>query len=86
MMGGCSSDPVDAAGEAERGFTSSVVAGLGKGLVGMVTKPLGGAAHLLASTGQGLLQAAGWGPKIKVATSKLPSIETNLLKLLKSIF
>ncbi|CAG0916557.1 unnamed protein product [Notodromas monacha] len=45
-------------------LTTSVVAGLGKGLVGFVTKPLGGAAHLLASTGQGLLQAAGWGPKM----------------------
>lgn len=35
---------------------SSVVGGVGKGLVGIVTKPIGGAADLLVHTGQGLLQ------------------------------
>nr|XP_045624119.1 vacuolar protein sorting-associated protein 13B-like [Procambarus clarkii] len=39
---------------------SSVVGGVGKGLVGIVTKPIGGAADLLVHTGQGLLQGAGW--------------------------
>lgn len=34
--------------------------GVGLGLVGVVTKPLSGAAELVALTGQGLLQGAGW--------------------------
>lgn len=37
-----------------------LVAGVGLGLVGVVTKPLSGAAELVALTGQGLLQGAGW--------------------------
>lgn len=36
--------------------------GVGLGLVGVITKPLSGAAELLALTGQGLLQGAGWNP------------------------
>ncbi|XP_068242883.1 intermembrane lipid transfer protein VPS13B isoform X1 [Palaemon carinicauda] len=39
---------------------STVVGGVGKGLVGIVTKPIGGAADLIVHTGQGLLQGAGW--------------------------
>ena len=35
---------------------STVVGGVGKGLVGIVTKPIGGAADLIVHTGQGLLQ------------------------------
>ncbi|VEN36376.1 unnamed protein product [Callosobruchus maculatus] len=38
----------------------SLAAGVGLGLVGIVTKPLSGAAELVALTGQGLLQGAGW--------------------------
>ncbi|XP_060527776.1 intermembrane lipid transfer protein VPS13B isoform X2 [Cylas formicarius] len=38
----------------------SLVAGVGLGLVGVFTKPLSGAAELVALTGQGLLQGAGW--------------------------
>lgn len=33
---------------------------MSKGLVGMVTKPLGGAAEFVANTGEGLLTGAGW--------------------------
>ncbi|XP_076165604.1 vacuolar protein sorting 13B isoform X1 [Ptiloglossa arizonensis] len=40
--------------------TKSFVTGVGLGLVGVVTKPLSGAAELVALTGQGLLQGAGW--------------------------
>ncbi|XP_012268331.2 intermembrane lipid transfer protein VPS13B isoform X1 [Athalia rosae] len=40
--------------------TRGLVAGVGLGLVGVVTKPLSGAAELVALTGQGLLQGAGW--------------------------
>lgn len=39
-----------------------LVAGVGLGLVGVFTKPLSGAAELVALTGQGLLQGAGWNP------------------------
>ncbi|CAG9862164.1 unnamed protein product [Phyllotreta striolata] len=51
----------------------SLVTGVGLGLVGMVTKPLSGAAELVALTGQGLLQGAGWN-NLPEARS-LPSIE-----------
>ncbi|XP_063236346.1 intermembrane lipid transfer protein VPS13B [Bacillus rossius redtenbacheri] len=37
-----------------------LAAGVGRGLVGAVTKPLSGAAELLALAGQGLLHGAGW--------------------------
>lgn len=40
----------------------SLVAGVGLGLVGVITKPLSGAAELVALTGQGLLHGAGWNP------------------------
>ena len=47
--------------------TKSLVTGVGLGLVGVVTKPLSGAAELVALTGQGLLQGAGW--------NSLPSVD-----------
>uniref|UniRef100_A0A0C9QMT7 VPS13B protein n=1 Tax=Fopius arisanus TaxID=64838 RepID=A0A0C9QMT7_9HYME len=37
-----------------------LMTGVGLGLVGVVTKPLSGAAELVALTGQGLLQRTGW--------------------------
>ncbi|XP_034952254.1 vacuolar protein sorting-associated protein 13B [Chelonus insularis] len=40
--------------------TRGIVTGVGLGLVGVVTKPLSGAAELVALTGQGLLQHTGW--------------------------
>ncbi|KAF5296670.1 hypothetical protein FQR65_LT10210 [Abscondita terminalis] len=39
---------------------SSFVTGVGLGLMGMIAKPLSGAADLVALTGQGLLHGAGW--------------------------
>ena len=39
---------------------SGLVGGLTRGLVGVVTKPLGGAAEFVAQTGQGLLVGTGW--------------------------
>lgn len=36
------------------------VKGVGKGLVGIVAKPIGGAAELISQTGQGLLEGSGW--------------------------
>ncbi|KAG8228725.1 hypothetical protein J437_LFUL009407 [Ladona fulva] len=40
--------------------SQSLVSGVGKGLVGVITKPLSGAAELVALTGQGLLHGTGW--------------------------
>ncbi|XP_008197902.1 intermembrane lipid transfer protein VPS13B isoform X1 [Tribolium castaneum] len=50
----------------------SLAAGVGLGLVGVLTKPLSGAAELVALTGQGLLQGAGWNP--------LPQPRSDLVK------
>ena len=36
------------------GKTKGLITGVSKGLVGMVTKPLGGAAELVANTGEGM--------------------------------
>lgn len=44
----------------EGASTSGVVKGVGLGLVGAITKPLSGAAELVALAGQGLLHGAGW--------------------------
>ena len=41
-------------------LTTNIVTGVARGLVGVVTKPLGGAAELVAQTGQGLLHGTGW--------------------------
>ncbi|XP_047490310.1 vacuolar protein sorting-associated protein 13B-like isoform X4 [Penaeus chinensis] len=58
-IGGLAHQPMQAL--MNDGLTAkSVVGGVGKGLVGIVTKPIGGAADLLVHTGQGLLQGAGW--------------------------
>jgi len=54
--------------------TKSLVTGVGLGLVGVVTKPLSGAAELVALTGQGLLQGAGW--------NSLPMVKSNSRHLL----
>ena len=37
-----------------------LASGIARGLVGAVTKPLGGAAEFVAQTGAGLLSGAGW--------------------------
>ncbi|XP_042214275.1 vacuolar protein sorting-associated protein 13B-like isoform X1 [Homarus americanus] len=58
-VGGLAHQPMQAMMN-EGASASSVVGGVGKGLVGIVTKPIGGAADLLVHTGQGLLQGAGW--------------------------
>ncbi|KAK6186959.1 hypothetical protein SNE40_006214 [Patella caerulea] len=53
-------------GESDRRSSTSAVAsglvtGMGKGLVGIVTKPIGGAAELVSQAGQGLLYGTGLG-------------------------
>ncbi|XP_072392830.1 intermembrane lipid transfer protein VPS13B [Diabrotica undecimpunctata] len=62
----------------------SLVTGVGLGLVGMVTKPLSGAAELVALTGQGLLQGAGWTslpePRNSPSIDKINQNANSLLK------
>ncbi|XP_076064236.1 vacuolar protein sorting 13B isoform X2 [Oratosquilla oratoria] len=58
-IGGLAHQPIQAM-LTEGASATSVVGGMGKGLVGVVTKPIGGAADLLVHTGKGLLQGAGW--------------------------
>ena len=41
------------------GATGSILAGVGKGLLGVVTKPMGGAMELVSKTGQGIMQGTG---------------------------
>ena len=47
--------------ENARDATSCLITGVGKGLIGVVTKPLGGAMELVSQTGQGILQGTGLG-------------------------
>ena len=47
------------------GATRSVLAGVGKGLIGVVTKPVGGAMELVSHTGQGIMHGTGLIPKLR---------------------
>ena len=49
-----------------------LVTGVARGIVGVVTKPLGGAAELVAQTGQGLLQGSGWHQHTSHRSTALP--------------
>ena len=42
--------------DGQRSATSELVSGVGKGLVGVFTKPIGGAAEFISQTGQGWYQ------------------------------
>ena len=44
---------------AQSNAASGIMSGMGRGIMGVVTKPLGGAAELVSQTGQGLLHGAG---------------------------
>lgn len=60
-MGGIAHHPLNSLiteGASPRGL----VRGVGVGLVGVIAKPLSGAADLVALAGEGLLQGAGWNP------------------------
>ncbi|GFO46200.1 vacuolar protein sorting-associated protein 13b [Plakobranchus ocellatus] len=48
-------------GSSPSSTASGLVAGVGKGLVGVLTKPIGGAAEFVSQTGQGLLHGTGLG-------------------------
>ncbi|XP_063958387.1 intermembrane lipid transfer protein VPS13B-like [Lytechinus pictus] len=59
---GAGTDPSLSASPSQR--ARGVISGVGKGLVGAVVKPLGGAAELVAQTGQGILHGTGLAEKL----------------------
>ena len=48
----------------DNGTATTLLKGVGKGLLGVVTKPVGGAMELISKTGQGILCGTGLGEKI----------------------
>jgi len=64
-IGGLAHHPLQAATE-PGASTLGVVAGISKGIFGFVAKPIGATVELVAKTGQGLLQGAGWIPNYQV--------------------
>lgn len=64
--------------------TSNLITGVGLGIVGIFTKPLSGAADLVALTGQGLLQGAGWNtlpqPRMNPLSIHMYSSQNTVLK------
>ena len=70
-IGGLAHHPIKAL--VENGATpSGLVGGITRGLVGVVTKPLGGAAEFVAQTGHGLLVGTGWTEKLRQREPSLP--------------
>lgn len=59
-IGGIAHHPLNSLLDTGGVSPSRFVSGLTKGLVGVVAKPLGGAAEFVAQTGQGLLLGTGW--------------------------
>ena len=58
-VGGVAHHPISAI--VEQGLSpTGVVGGITRGIVGVVTKPLGGAAEFISQTGHGLLVGTGW--------------------------
>lgn len=55
------------------GATKSLLAGVGKGLIGAVAKPVGGAMELVSQTGQGLLHGTGLSQQLVHKALKLES-------------
>lgn len=65
--------------------TRSVLAGVGKGLIGVVTKPVGGAMELVSHTGQGIMHGTGLIPKLR-HKSIGQQLESFVQPLIKSEF
>lgn len=66
----------------------AVVTGFGRGLVGAVTKPISGAAELVALTGQGMLQTVGFNamPSARYVTVPgIGSVEPTPAKILRKL-
>merc|ERR1719481_920046 len=55
-----------------------IIGGVGKGVVGVVTKPLGSAAELIAQTGQGVLTGTGWSRLGLQKSSVVPGLVIDL--------
>ena len=53
------------------GYTQGMLAGVGKGILGLVTKPIGGAFQLVSQTGQGILNTSGLIRKPNIKNSSL---------------
>ena len=51
--------------EESDGATSTLLKGVGKGLLGVVTKPVGGAMELISKTGQGIMSGTGLEKKLE---------------------
>ncbi|ODN04129.1 Vacuolar protein sorting-associated protein 13B [Orchesella cincta] len=66
-----------------RPSTSGLLGGVGRGMFGVIVKPVGGFAELIAMTGQGILLATGWKPKplaIKAKKKQSKSKEVDIEK------
>ncbi|KAK3088608.1 hypothetical protein FSP39_021244 [Pinctada imbricata] len=73
---------------------TGIVKGVGKGLVGVLTKPIGGAAEFVSQTGQGILQGTGlagkqpgprYSPEFRAINTADNSSVKSQMKLLQSI-
>ena len=55
-----------------------LIGGVGRGVVGVVTKPLGSAAELIAQTGHGMLSGSGWTRARRPRLSSTPGLVIDL--------
>ena len=70
-VGGVAHHPISAI--VEQGLSpSGMVGGITRGIVGVVTKPLGGAAEFISQTGHGLLVGTGWSRDHKCKYPPMP--------------
>ena len=70
-VGGVAHHPISAI--VEQGLSpTGVVGGITRGIVGVVTKPLGGAAEFISQTGHGLLVGTGWSTDHKCKFPPMP--------------
>ncbi|CAL8071831.1 unnamed protein product [Orchesella dallaii] len=53
-----------------RSTTSGLLGGVGRGVFGVIVRPVGGFAELISMTGQGILLATGWKPNPKAKRGK----------------
>uniref|UniRef100_A0A0K2T0P4 Chorein N-terminal domain-containing protein n=1 Tax=Lepeophtheirus salmonis TaxID=72036 RepID=A0A0K2T0P4_LEPSM len=77
-IGGIAHHPLQAMFESGASPTG-LIGGVTRGIAGVVTKPLGGAAEFIALTGQGILRGTGWSRDIRLrsgnTTDRVSSIE-----------
>lgn len=82
-VGGIAHHPIKSVME-DGASPRGLAAGVGLGLMGVLTKPISGAADLVALTGQGLLRGAGWSislnPKRKPIVYHMYSNQNSIIK------